>query len=348
MKSREELEEELEIYKERLESAMESGNLAWWEMELPSGEVRFNDRKAEMLGYSPEKFDNYTDFTDLLHPEDHDRAMKAMRDHLEGRSERYEVEYRIEKKDGDYKWFRDVGAITEEEDDYQKVTGVVIDIDERKEIENREEFLHSLLRHDVRNKLQVIQGYLDLLADFDFSEDVEKYISLAMEGTEEGGEIIEKVRTLREAQQEEVREVVIDSVINDVVKGIEDLAKEEGMEIVFDNHNEEVKGMGGSLLNRVFSNIIENSIQHSDGNEIRIHLNVVDDEVRCIIEDDGRGIPDEKKDKVFDKGYTTDEGRGSGLGMFLTKTLLETYGGDIEVKDSELGGARFDVTLKRA
>ena len=139
MRDREELKEELELYKERLEEAMSTGNLAWWEMELPSGEVRFNDRKAEMLGYDPERFQTYEDFTELVHPEDYGRAMEAMRDHLEGRAERYEVEYRIEKSDGDYKWFRDVGNITEEKEDgeYKKVTGVVIDIDDRKRAEKR-------------------------------------------------------------------------------------------------------------------------------------------------------------------------------------------------------------------
>ncbi len=63
MRDREELKEELELYKERLEEAMTAGNLAWWEMELPSGEVRFNDRKAEMLGYEPERFETYEDST---------------------------------------------------------------------------------------------------------------------------------------------------------------------------------------------------------------------------------------------------------------------------------------------
>ncbi len=53
------------------------------------------------------------------------------------------------------------------------------------------------------------------------------------------------------------------------------------------------------------------------------------------------------KGRVLDKGYTTDEERGSGLGMFLVKTLLEFTEGSIEVKDSELGGARFDVHLEK-
>ncbi len=465
-------EEDLKIYKDRLETAMEAGNLAWWEMELPSGKVRFNDRKAEMLGYSPGRFEHYEDFTDLLHPEDHDKAMHAMRDHLEGRAPRYEVEYRIKMKSGDYKWLRDVGAITEdsESNDYRKVTGVVIDIDERKkkeeklqfqsdileqienavivtnlegkvtywnkkaeelygwkeeevlgenivdvtpslaskdqaeeimeklqkgekwsdeflvqrkdgtefnaivtdapiynedgeitgivgvstdiskrkELEEREKFLHSLLRHDVRNKMQIVQGYLELLKDFDLPKEAESFLEKAMRSSYEGMEVIEKVRTLRKASEEETKSVNICSMIYDSLDNWKSWAEDAGMEINVDFPESKCVVKGGSLLNELFSNLVENSIQHSGGEIIEISGEIIDSEFVCVIEDNGQGIADENKDRIFDKGYTTDEGRGSGLGLFLVKALLDIYGGDIEVGDSELGGAKFEIRLKMA
>ncbi len=150
---RKEAEERVKRNKERLEAAMEAGNLAWWQMELPSGEVTFSDLKAEMLGYPPERFENYSDFTDLLHPEDYEKAMGAMRDHLDGEKERYEVEYRLQKKNGDYEWFRDVGRITGEEGEYTVVTGVVIDVDRRKRAE--------LNLHAQRAKLRDLHEAVD-------------------------------------------------------------------------------------------------------------------------------------------------------------------------------------------
>ncbi len=349
MDENKELKEELNIYKERLETAMAAGNLAWWEMELPSGEVKFNDRKAEMLGYSPDEFNHYSDFTDLIHPEDKDRAMKAMRDHLEGRAERYEVEYRIKKKDGDYICFRDVGRITEEGEDYKKVSGIVIDIDERKQVEERVDFLHSLLRHDLGNKLQVIRGYIDLLEDYDLPEEVEEYLSLSLNGVESGMDIIEKVRTLRKAQdKEDIGEIDVILPLEKAVEEVKDLAEDENIEIFVECEKEHCKVKGGSLLNRVFSNILENSVQHSDGSEIHIKGGSEGEKVQCIIEDDGKGIPDEEKEKIWDRGYTTDEDGGTGLGMFLVKTLVNTYGGSIELEDSDLGGAKFVIKFEKA
>ena len=347
MRDREELKEELELYKERLEEAMTAGNLAWWEMELPSGEVRFNDRKAEMLGYEPERFETYEDFTDLLHPEDYDRAMKAMRNHLEGRAKRYEVEYRIEKSDGDYKWFRDVGSITEKKDKYRKVAGVVIDVTERKEAEEREQFLNSLLRHDIKNKAQAVQSFLRLLEEEELSEDSKELVEEAIKANKESVNLIQKVRLLLKAQEEEKEPVDIVSTIKDSVESNEKLARMEGIELSVECPSSDCKVKGGSLLGEIFHNIIENSINHSEGSRINISGEVKDDEVVCSIEDDGKGIPDDKKETIFEKGFTTDEERGTGLGLFLVKMLLESYGGSIEVKDSDMSGARFDVRLKK-
>ncbi len=345
---KDDLKDELELYKERLENAMASGNLAWWEMELPSGEVKFNDRKAEMLGYSPKRFDVYSDFTDLVHPNDYEKAMQAMRDHLEGNKERYEVEYRIKKKNGDYKWFRDVGSITEQQDDYKKVTGIVIDIDERKEAEEREELLNSVLRHDIKNKAQIVQGYLQILEDKDIPKDIEDLVIKALTSNEEIMNLIKKVRLLLSAKKEVIKSVDMISMINGAVAASEGVIEEKGMKVEMKFPSIESKVEAGSLLKEAFSNLIENAAFHSEGKKIVINGKTTDDQFVCIIEDDGKGIPDEEKEKIFHRGYTTDEERGSGLGMFLVEMLVETYGGKIEVNDSELGGARFDVYLNKA
>jgi PAS domain S-box-containing protein len=92
-----------------------------------------------MLGYAPSQFSHYRDFTSLLHPEDLEAGMEAMREHLEGRTDRYEVEYRIRTAQGDYRWFRDVGSVTERDGAGRPtlVTGVVVDISGVKSAEER-------------------------------------------------------------------------------------------------------------------------------------------------------------------------------------------------------------------
>lgn len=126
--------ESLQNFKTKLQDTMSVGNMAWWEMDLETGAVTFDDRKATMLGYRPDDFKRYVDFTELVHLEDYDRCMESMRNHLDGRSLRYDVEYRIKAKDGNYRWFHDVGGVSLRDDSGKplKASGMVIDISKRK------------------------------------------------------------------------------------------------------------------------------------------------------------------------------------------------------------------------
>jgi PAS domain S-box-containing protein len=123
---------------DRLDFVLGLGNLAWWEIDCATGAVRFHRRKAEMLGYEPEIFTHYSDFTALLHPDDLELAMRAMRDHLEGVQPEYQLDYRIRDKAGAYRWFHDVGRVSRRDENGRPVvvTGVVLDITARKQVED--------------------------------------------------------------------------------------------------------------------------------------------------------------------------------------------------------------------
>jgi PAS domain S-box-containing protein len=120
-----------------LDVAMEVGNLAWWEMDCGTGAVRFHRRKADMLGYAPGMFSHYSDFTALIHPEDVEPVMAAMRDHLLGKQPDYRVDYRIKASSGEYRWFQAVGRVSQRDEAAlpATVTGIVVDITDRKRAE---------------------------------------------------------------------------------------------------------------------------------------------------------------------------------------------------------------------
>jgi len=121
----------------RLDLAMQAANMAWWEMDMATGNVIFENRKVEMLGYSPDTFKHYKDFMALVHPEDYEKTMNAMQGHINGSLDKYEIEYRILTKSGAYKWFYDVGSIVKRDSKGkpQNIAGIVIDISVRKKSE---------------------------------------------------------------------------------------------------------------------------------------------------------------------------------------------------------------------
>ena len=161
-------EDKLRENVERLELAMSTAKMAWWEMDLTTGDVVFEKRKAEMLGYSPEKFKHYTDFTALVHPEDYEPAMNAMRNHLSGLVDKYEIEYRIKTLSGEYKWFYDIGSVTKRDSEGRPLiaSGLVLNISEHKFAEEAQkesyEFNQSLLK-TIPFGMNIVDGHGNIL-----------------------------------------------------------------------------------------------------------------------------------------------------------------------------------------
>ncbi|MFO7677341.1 MAG: PAS domain S-box protein [Thermoplasmatota archaeon] len=150
---------------QRLDLCLSAGNLAWWEMYLPSGKVICNENKLTMLGYSSDtcKQTDYHFFMNLVHPDDYEKVMKAMRDHIEGKKPLYEIDYRIKTKQGTYKWFHDRGSVVWQDEGTNSliVKGVVFDITELKnteeelrDIQKKLEDIVSQRTKDLQNQIQ--------------------------------------------------------------------------------------------------------------------------------------------------------------------------------------------------
>lgn len=104
---------------------------AWWEWDVINNKVSFNDLKVTMLGYNVDAFKEkgYEVFTSLLHPEDYEKAMNAMRDLLTGRKNIYQVDYRIKDIKGEFHWYMDRGVvIAKDGDKISCIRGIVLDL----------------------------------------------------------------------------------------------------------------------------------------------------------------------------------------------------------------------------
>ncbi len=213
------------------------------------------------------------------------------------------------------------------------------------ETTKREEFLHSLLRHDVKNKLMIIQGYHELMDDKNISKETKNYLKKAEKETEVALDIIKKIKTLEEMKEEEIRRVDVSDSINKAIEQNRTLASEKDFQIHAELTDIDVKG--GLLLEELFSNILENSLKHSEGTKIEISSFETNDKCVVRIEDDGKGIPDEDKEQIFGKGFKKGTRAGTGLGMYLVKEIADNYNADVDVFDSKLGGVGFEIQLKR-
>mgnify|MGYP000618488127 CR=1 FL=1 len=338
---RKEKEEELRTMKNSVESSIDGIVIG-----DPEGNLRFvNSSFLEMWDYSEKNQVLDKDFVDFWKDENKIQSV-IKKAEAQGK---WRGKLIAEREDGSTFPVEATASIVK--DERGEIVAVMFsfrDITERKEVEEREEFLHSLLRHDLKNKVQVVLGYHELLEESDLSEEEMEYLEFSDRNLKNSLELIEKVRTLREVGQESVDKVNLESVIEDAIKKRRSQVSEDGINIEKEVDGQKVRA--GSLLDELFSNLIDNSIRHSDCEKIRVNVNNGAKEEKCLVtvEDDGSGIPDEKKEKIFEKGFKEGESKGSGLGTYLVKEIAESNGGSVDVNDSELGGARFDVYLESA
>ena len=108
--------------------------------------------------------------------------------------------------------------------------------------------------------------------------------------------------------------------------------------------------LADDMLESVFRNLLHNAIVHNDKElpEVTVSVILEEETVRVRVADNGPGIPERDKERIFDEGKTGLDSQGTRLGLYLVETLVERYGGDIELVDNDPEGSVFIVELLRA
>jgi PAS domain S-box-containing protein len=237
------------------------------------------------------------------------------------------------------------------------------DITERKQAEEnvkqartKAELYLDLLGHDISNMHQIALGYLEMARDLmDAGECTREFLDRPIEVLQRSARLIKNVRKLQKLQEGALQTEPVD-----VCKVLEDVLQEFGTV----PHKAITLNMNGckdchihanELLHDVFANLVGNAIRHTgDRADIVIGLDTTGDDghqyCRVTVEDNGPGIPDDFKDKIFSRGLKDSiKAKGMGIGLYLVKSLVESYDGRVWVEDRVPGdhakGAKFVVML---
>jgi len=205
----------------------------------------------------------------------------------------------------------------------------------------------DILSHDIRNAENISSLYTDLLIDM-LEGEAKGYAQKVRSSIRKSIEILRNVSTIRRIHHETatLAPVDIDRVIRDEIGVFPEIR------IRYDGTVLEV--MADPLLPEIFTNLIGNAVKFGGpAVEVTIGVEVSDGEVRVSVEDTGPGVPDTMKEAVFMRfGQNRNRKSGQGLGLSITRMLVERYGGRIRVDDRVPGhpecGAAFRFTLKRA
>ncbi|SAI87360.1 hypothetical protein MBBA_0481 [Methanoculleus bourgensis] len=204
----------------------------------------------------------------------------------------------------------------------------------------------DIMVHDINNANAVALGYADLLAEMLEGRERQMVWKLRS-GISRSIEIIQNVSTIRRLRSGEttVRPIDLDAVIRAGIAHHPDAA------IVYEE--KPVWVMADDLLPEVFTNLVSNSVKFGEpGVEIRIRVEEDDGMVEVSVEDTGPGVPDPVKPLLFTRFVRgTNTRSGKGLSLYITRMLVERYGGSIRVEDRVPGhpecGAAFRFTLRR-
>ena len=226
------------------------------------------------------------------------------------------------------------------------VLGYSRDITELKSQRDRLDLLNQVVRHDVRNDLQVVHGRAQLLADRLEEEGIPEAmddVSEVIEAAEEAIELTNTARDLTETMLERTdgpKRIPLEPLLSAEVESVSSRYGDARVEL--ERPVPDATVIADEMLESVVENLLVNAIVHNDSSEPQVAVSAdVDDDsewVELRIADDGPGIPDERKDAVFGKEEKGLGSPGTGLGLYLVKTLVDQYGGEVWIEDRAGGG----------
>lgn len=210
------------------------------------------------------------------------------------------------------------------------------------------EFINHLLRHNVLNGLQVVDGYADLLEDHVEGEG-RRYLTAVQERNDHMADLVANVRVLMRTLADGVESVPMDVALT--IEHEVSVAAAGHPEATFETDvTRGLTVLADSTLGAVLENLLTNAVVHSDRSNPHVEVTGTreDDEVVVRVSDDGPGVPESLRSVYLREGEQSPTSTGDGLGLYLASTLVEAYGGTFSIGTNEPCGATFELRLESA
>lgn len=244
--------------------------------------------------------------------------------------------------------FREFRSLTE---NYNKSIEKLMEIDS-----TRQEFV-SNVSHELKTPIASIKVLADSLiqneqADLDMYKE---FMSDIVEEIDRENEIINDLLTLVKTDRKNadinITEVDINELLEIILKRVAPLAEARGITITYESYRDVVADVDEVKLMLAFTNIIENAVKYNvDNGWVKVTLNSDHKNFYVKVADSGVGIPDDCKDKVFERFYRVDKARsrdtgGTGLGLAITRNIILMHKGTIKLYSESGEGTTFTIKM---
>jgi signal transduction histidine kinase len=227
-------------------------------------------------------------------------------------------------------------------------TGHIIatDVTDRKQYVRRLEVLNRVLRHDLRNQANIINGYAGMLLD---ENPESRKAEQIRETTNELVELGERVRETEHALDhgsETEGPIVLTEVLRNCVDQAQDVYPNADIRTELKGN---IQVCANDQIDSVFDNVIQNAIEHNDSDTPLVSVTVTTDDPHFVtveISDDGPGLP-ERERQVLERGTETQLKHSLGLGLALVNWIVVDSGGKVMIDDNDPQGSIITIDLPK-
>jgi PAS domain S-box-containing protein len=373
---RKQTDEALRAKEERLRLALDAGAMATWDWNIASGAVNWNDRLYELLGYDLGTVSaSYEAWARRVYPEDLQRVEVLIQESMKKGSD-YRAEYRVLGRNDAILWIEARGRFElDNQTKNLRSYGVIQDITERKRTEaelinamlladqaNRakSDFL-SRMSHELRSPLNAILGFAQLL-ESGLPQPIPDQMACIDQILQAGWYLLALINEILDLASIESGKLSLspepaslNDVLSDCQNMIEPQAQKCGVSMSFFLLDSTclVKA-DRTRLKQVFINLLSNAIKYNrEQGTVEVKCTAVNlERIRISIKDSGMGLPPEKMAHLFEPfnrlgQQTSSTHEGTGIGLAVTKQLVELMGGTIGVECTVGAGCEFWVELIR-
>lgn len=355
----------LEESQERLSEAQAIGRMGSWELDLDTMKFTWSDQLYRITDRSPKTFDpTFANFVDIVHPDDIDRVQETLQEVI-AEKVTADLDIRVRHVDGSWRWIHVRGQpVLDDDGEPFRVVGIAQDITDRRRLEELErrrssdqarlgelQQLTRLTSHSFREPLRNIAGYGKLLArsaDADEDPDADEYAAHLQDAVQQLEAIIRDFSRYTEIQAREPRPADVD--LGDAVTDVQrELTTElTAREIQVDVGEMPTVRADPYQVRELLRQLLENAVQHAgEGAHVEVQARRDGGEWIVTVADDGPGIDPEYHERVFEVFRQLDPGGGdsTGIGLALSKRIVEQNGGRIWVDSKPGDGAAFRFAL---
>ena len=234
---------------------------------------------------------------------------------------------------------------------------------EYREAYNRSNFYKDLFTHDMNNILQNVQLSIEFLSQKELKEreNLDELIGILEKQVQRGARLILNVRKLSEIEESQVsvKSIEVYEVLEKAIEYINKSSQDRQIYAKIESSSKEYYIKANELLPVIFENILINAVKHNKNPSVEILIKISEykkngiNYLKLEFIDNGRGITDEVKEKIFVKSYKKDRrSTGMGLGLSLVKKIIEKYNGHVWVQDKVQGdykkGSNFVILIPLA